>query len=274
MKKILLTLSVMIIPLMAQTINDTDEAKREIRKSMIEEDQMLRDQDRKQERSIERIINLNPDPRKVRQGRLTKANTNPSIILNKRVSTLEWTGGLKFINNNHNGNLKIKTGSLFLEDKTNIIGTIVVDMLSMANIDLPDSKKEYLIGHLRSEDFFHVERFPTASLKINNSKILEKQSSGKYNMEVSGDLTIKSITKPITFTAIVDLDSDVKSATGTMQFNRADFGVQYRTEMHLDDAKSFWNSATTTKEALKDKVIKDEIDIKFNIVSVPGLLER
>ena len=274
MKKILLTLSVMIIPLMAQTINDTDEAKREIRKSMIEEDQMLRDQDRKQERSIERIINLNPEPIKARQGRRTKANINPSIILNKRVSTLEWTGGLKFINNNHNGNLKIKTGSLFLEDKTNIIGTIVVDMLSMANIDLPDSKKEYLIGHLRSEDFFHVERFPTASLKINNSKILEKQSSGKYNMEVSGDLTIKSITKPITFTAIVDLDSDVKSATGTMQFNRADFGVQYRTEMHLDDAKSFWNSATTTKEALKDKVIKDEIDIKFNIVSMPGLLER
>jgi len=274
MKKILLTLSVMIIPLMAQTINDTDEAKREIRESMIEEDQMLREQDRKQERSIERIINLNPDPRKVRQGRRTKANANPSIILNKRVSTLEWTGGLKFLNKNHNGNLKIKAGSLFLEDKTKIIGTITVNMLSITNTDLPESKKEYLIGHLRSEDFFHVERFPTASLKINNSKILEKQSSGKYNMEVSGDLTIKSITKPITFTAIVDLDSDVKSATGTMQFNRADFGVQYRTEMHLDDAKSFWNSATTTKETLKDKVIKDEIDIKFNIISVPGLLER
>ena len=274
MKKILLTLSVMIIPLMAQTINDTDEAKREIRESMREEDQMLREQDRKQERSIERIINLNPDPRKVRQGRRTKANANPSIILNKRVSTLEWTGGLKFLNKNHNGNLKIKAGSLFLEDKTKIIGTITVNMLSITNTDLPESKKEYLIGHLRSKDFFHVERFPTASLKINNSKILEKQSSGKYNMEVSGDLTIKSITKPITFTAIVDLDSDVKSATGTMQFNRADFGVQYRTEMHLDDAKSFWNSATTTKEALKDKVIKDEIDIKFNIVSVPGLLER
>jgi len=274
MKKILLTLSVMIIPLMAQTINDTDEAKREIRESMREEDQMLREQDRKQERSIERIINLNPDPRKVRQGRRTKANANPSIILNKRVSTLEWTGGLKFLNKNHNGNLKIKAGSLFLEDKTKIIGTITVNMLSITNTDLPESKKEYLIGHLRSKDFFHVERFPTASLKINNSKILEKQSNGKYNMEVSGDLTIKSITKPITFTAIVDLDSDVKSATGTMQFNRADFGVQYRTEMHLDDAKSFWNSATTTKETLKDKVIKDEIDIKFNIISVPGLLER
>tara|TARA_X000000368_G_C22911656_1_gene658846 strand:+ start:91 stop:915 length:825 start_codon:yes stop_codon:yes gene_type:complete len=274
MKKILLTLSIIIIPLMAQTINDTHEAKKEIRESMREQEQMLEEQEWKQERSIERTINLNSDIRKVRQGRGAKSNTKPSIILNKRVSTLEWTGGLKFINNNHNGNLKIKGGSLFLEDKTKITGTVVINMLSMTNIDLPDSKKEYLIGHLRNEDFFHVERFPTASLKINNSKILEKQSNGKYNMEVYGDLTIKSITKPITFTAIVDLDSNVKSATGIMQFNRADFGVQYRTEMHLDDAKSFWNSATTTKEALKDKVIKNEIDIKFNIVSMPGILEK
>ncbi|MDG2287264.1 MAG: YceI family protein [Candidatus Marinimicrobia bacterium] len=274
MTKILLTLCVMMMPLMTQTINDTDEAKREIRESMREQEQMLQEQEWKQDRSVERIINLNVEARKAKQGRRTKANTNPSIILNKRVSTLEWKGGLKFLNKNHNGNLKIKAGSLFLEDKTKITGTITVNMLSISNIDLPDSKKEYLIGHLRSEDFFHVERFPIASLKINNSKILEKQSNGKYNMEVSGDLTIKSITKSITFMAIVDLDSDVKSATGTMQFNRADFGVQYRTEMHLDDAKSFWNSATTTKEALKDKVIKDEINIKFNIVSMPGLLER
>jgi len=274
MKKILLTLSIMIIPLIAQTINDTDEARKEIRESIREQEQILKEQQRKQEPSIERTINLNPDPRKIRQGKRTKADVNPIIILNKRVSTLEWKGGLKFLNNNHNGNLKIKSGSLFLEDKTTITGTIVVDMLSMTNIDLSESKKEYLIGHLRNEDFFHVERFPTASLKINKSKVLQKQPNGKYNMEVSADLTIKSITKPITFTAIVDLESDVKSATGTMQFNRTDFGVQYRTEMHLDNAKSFWNNATTTKETLKDKVIKDEIDIKFNIVSMPGLLER
>ena len=88
-------------------------------------------------------------------------------------------------------------------------------MMSITNIDLPDSKKEYLIGHLRSQDFFDVERFPKASFKINSSKILEKQSDGKYNMEISGDLTIKSITKPIVLTALIDLQSDIKSATGT-----------------------------------------------------------
>ena len=147
-------------------------------------------------------------------------------------------------------------------------------MMSMTNIDLPDSKKDYLIGHLRSEDFFNVDRYPTASLEISSSKILEKKSNGKYNMQISGDLTVKSTTKPIVFTALVDLDSDIKSATGTMEFNRADFDVQYRSEMHLDDAKSFWNKMNTTKEAVKDKVIQDKIEVMFSIISMPGVLDR
>jgi hypothetical protein len=59
-----------------------------------------------------------------------------------------------------------------------------------------------------------------------------------------------------------------------MEFNRTDFGVQYRAEMHLDNAKSFWNKMTTTKETVKDKVIQDKIEVKFNIISMPGLLEK
>jgi hypothetical protein len=50
--------------------------------------------------------------------------------------------------------------------------------------------------------------------------------------------------------------------------------VQYRSEMHLDDAKSFWNKLNTTKEAVKDKVIQDKIDVMFNIISMPGIIEK
>jgi hypothetical protein len=50
--------------------------------------------------------------------------------------------------------------------------------------------------------------------------------------------------------------------------------VQYRSEMHLDDAKSFWNKLNTTKEAVKDKVIQDKIEVMFNIISMPGILDR
>ena len=239
MKKILLILCLKI-PLMAQSTNN-----RETLKSI------------GQQKQVER-----------------KANVAPTIILNRKTSSLEWKGGLKVINNNHSGNLKLKSGNIYLNEGNKISGNIVINMMSITNIDLPDSKKEYLIGHLRSQDFFDVERFPKASFKINSSKILEKQSDGKYNMEISGDLTIKSITKPIVLTALIDLQSDIKSATGTMKFSRIDFGVQYRSEIKLDDAKSFWNDLQTTKKTTMDKVIKDEIEVKFNIVSMSGILER
>ena len=225
------------------------------------------------DKQVERSVNLAPKPikRKKMGGEITSA---PSIMINMRSSILEWKGGLKFINNDHNGNLKIKGGNIYLQKDNKITGNIVINMMSMTNIDLPDSKKDYLIGHLRSEDFFHVDRYPIASLEISSSKILEKKSNGKYNMQISGDLTVKSTTKPIVFTALVDLDSDIKSATGTMEFNRTDFDVQYRSEMHLDDAKSFWNKMNTTKEAVKDKVIQDKIEVMFSIISMPGVLDR
>ena len=203
-----------------------------------------------------------------------KIKNLPNVIINQSDSTLEWKGGLRFINNNHNGNLKIKTGVLFLDKDNNIAGNIIVNMQSMTSIDLPKSKKKYLIDHLKNEDFFDVELFPTASLKINKSKILEKKSDGKYRMEIYGDLTIKSITKPVVFTANADLSSEIKSANGVMRFNRSDFDIQYRNAIHLDDPKSFWNDSTTTKKALKDKVIKDEIELRFDILSkVPIFLD-
>ena len=62
-------------------------------------------------------------------------------------------------------------------------------------------------------------------------------------------------------TIFVDLKSNIKSATGIIQFNRTDFGVEYRAEMHLDNAKSFWNKMNTTKETIKNKVIQDKIEI-------------
>jgi len=239
MKKILLILC-LTIPLMAQSTNN-----RETLKSI------------GQQKQVER-----------------KASAAPTIIINSRTSSLEWKGGLKVVNKNHSGNLKLKSGNIYLNEGNKISGSIVISMISMTNIDLSDSKKEYLIGHLRSQDFFDVERFPVASLKIKNSKILEKQSNGKYNMEISGDLTIKSVTKPVVFTALIDLGSDIKSASGTMKFNRIDFGVRYRSEIKLDDAQSFWNDMQTTKKTTMDKVIKDQIEVKFDIMSMSGVLER
>ena len=206
---------------------------------------------------------------------LVDGNIPSTIILDNKKSVLRWKGGLKFVNNDHTGTLKIGQGRLLIsQDKNFTRGKIQVNMMSMKNTDMEPAKGERLVGHLRADDFFHVDRFPTASLDIRTSKIIGKTSSGLYKMEIAGDLTIKGIKKPITFNAEIDLDSPIKKATGTIVFNRADFGIQYRSEMHLGNPDSFWNQLRSVRDTTKDRVIRDEIEVEFEIVSIAGMLRK
>ena len=163
---------------------------------------------------------------------------------------------------------------LLIVNEQNISGDVTINMLSLTNSELSGTSSERLVGHLRSADFFDVEKYPTAKLSIKNSKIIEKLNDGRYKMLIDGDMTIKSKTNPISFEAIIDLNSEVKTAEGKLVFNRNDFNVQYRSEMHLNDPKTFWNKIQTTRDTAKDKVINEEIEIRFNVVSMPGMLSK
>ena len=202
-------------------------------------------------------------------------NLEATIILDSKKSILRWKGGLKFVNNDHTGTLKIRQGRILInEDKNFTRGKIQVNMMSMKNTDMEPAKGERLVGHLRADDFFHVDRFPTATLDIRTSKIIGKTSSGLYEVKIEGDLTIKDIKKPITFNAKIDLDSQIKKATGTIVFNRTDFGIQYRSEMHLGNPDSFWNQLRSVRDTTKDRVIRDEIEVEFEIMSITGMLRK
>ena len=198
---------------------------------------------------------------------------SPTIFLNVGKSKFVWTGGLKFGAKKHTGKLRMLSGNIVL-DNQNITGDVVINMLSLTNSELSGGSSERLVGHLRSADFFNVENFPTAKLSIKNSKILEKLEDGRYKMLIDGSITIKGKTNPVSFESIINLDSDIKTAEGTLIFNRNDFGVQYRSEMHLNNPKSFWNQLQTTRDTAKDKVINEEIEIQFNVVSMPGMLSK
>ena len=198
---------------------------------------------------------------------------NPTIILNAGKSNFIWSGGLKFGPKTHNGKLRLLNGNINLNEQ-NISGDVTINMRSLNNSELAGTSSERLVGHLRSADFFDVDKYPTAKLSIKKSKIIEKLSDGRYKMLIDGDMTIKSKTNPISFEAIIDLTSEIKTAEGILVFNRNDFDVQYRSEMHLNDPKSFWNKLQTTRDTAKDKVINEEIEIQFNVVSMPGMLSK
>jgi len=169
------------------------------------------------------------------------------VTINTKVSSVDWIG--KKVTGQHNGSIKIKEGILKLHDGHLSGGTIVIDMTSITNEDLIDEGyNKKLIDHLNSTDFFDVASHATATLEISGAK----QTDGTKHM-VSGNLTIKGITKPITFEATIIMKDGKLGAVAEIKVDRTLYDIKY------GSGKFF--------EGLGDKMIDDEFIIKFNIAA-------
>lgn len=159
-------------------------------------------------------------------------------------SVVKWIGSKLIGGENHFGVVGIQKGVVALENGAIVSGEVVLDMSTIKDNDVKNP--EYaakLEGHLKSQDFFNVDSFPTATLKINN--VVE----GKVN----ADLTIKGKTKTIDFPAEVTVENDLVKVSSNFSINRTDWGVVYGSGSFLDLAK--------------DKIIKDEINFEVNVVA-------
>ncbi|MGV8096885.1 MAG: YceI family protein [Mangrovibacterium sp.] len=155
---------------------------------------------------------------------------------------ITWLG--KKVTGQHHGTIELKNGTMTIENNAIVSGKFVIDMSSIKNVDLTDAESNgKLIGHLKSDDFFSVEKYPKATLVIT-----EKAEFKGNQAHVKGDLTIKGITNPTEFD--VKKDGDVYTATVTV--NRAQYNVRY-------GSKSFFND-------LGDKVIYDNFEIGVKLV--------
>ena len=122
---------------------------------------------------------------------------NPvSLSVDTKESKVKWTGYHLAKSYEHYGYIDIKSGNLEVEDGDLVGGSIVIDMNTIAVKDLTDEgKNKKLTGHLKSDDFFNVAKFPEATLVI--TKVMKEDAS---NYKVMGDITIRGIKEPITFT--------------------------------------------------------------------------
>ena len=157
-------------------------------------------------------------------------------------STLKWTGK-QITTKTHFGSLKFKSGNITFENGIISSGKFLVDMTSLLVEDLQGNYKQKLEGHLKSDDFFSVEKFNESSLTILSSS---KNDSG---LDVNGSLTIKGITLPIKF-KLEDLEMDPEEVRwkGVLTFDRSKYNVRFR-------SGSFFQN-------LGDKLILDEIRIE------------
>lgn len=160
-------------------------------------------------------------------------------------SVLYWKGSKP--TGSHNGTIKLKDGSLRVNNGNIDSGTFVVDMSTIKNLDIKSEKyAANLVKHLSNADFFDVTKYPTSKFVVTKSE----NKNGK--LEVTGDLTIKGITKSISFPASLSESNGVITfKSDTFEINRAHFNVRY-------GSKSFFNN-------LKNKFINDMIEMSFEV---------
>jgi len=160
-------------------------------------------------------------------------------------STVTWKGSKP--TGSHNGVVSLEKGTLEVENGNVKSGEFIIDMTTISCEDLEAGKgKEDLEDHLKKVDFFDVEKFPTAKFEVASSELKD----GKVH--VTGNLTLKDVTKSITIPATVtEADDMLTFKSDVFSIDRTDFGVTYKSKK-ID-------------AALKDKFINDLMEISFDI---------
>ncbi len=163
-------------------------------------------------------------------------------------SNIEWTG--KKVLGQHNGDIKLASGTLVTEDNVPAKGNFVINMNSITDTDITDEdSRGKLLGHLKSDDFFGVAKFPEAQFAT--TKIVK---TGNGAVTVTGNLTIKGITSAVSFPATYAVNGNTLTAKATnVKVDRTKYNIKY-------NSKSFF-------DAIGDKAIDDEFTLNISLVA-------
>ena len=135
--------------------------------------------------------------------------------------TITWKGRKK-VGSEHYGTIALKNGSLIFENDTLVGGNFTINMGSISVQDLTGGGKSSLENHLNSADFFATAAHPEAQLVITNA---EKKAEDSYN--ITANLTLKDITHPITFTAIIKGANKRYTAEANFSIDRSRWNVRF-----------------------------------------------
>jgi len=168
-------------------------------------------------------------------------------------SVVEWTG--RNINNRHYGRIAVSGGEIAMANGLPVSGRFVIDMNTITNLDLQDEGwRGMLHRHLKSEDFFAVEQYPTATFELRGAAAIAGATPGTPNMEIAGSLTIRDTSRSICFPAMVAPQED-----GTLKAQAA-----------LDLDRTLWNvcyGSGRLYERLGMHLVNDLISIELFIVA-------
>jgi polyisoprenoid-binding protein YceI len=177
------------------------------------------------------------------------------LPVNTAESKVNWIG--KKVGGEHNGYVKLSAGEITIDKNEITGGTFTIDLNSIVVLDLKDEGMNgKLVGHLKSADFFDAANYPTAKFVITKVSKAKAPAAGaaKATHTLEGDLTIKGITKKISFDASINLlNGKITASTSPFTLNRTHWGVNYQ-------SKSIFAE-------LKDQFIYDDMTLSIELVS-------
>lgn len=166
------------------------------------------------------------------------------FILDMKESVVAWTGSS--VHGKHEGYAYISKGELMIENGQLMGGTVEVAMNTIENGSHRSDNN--LINHLKGPDFFDVEKFPFSTIAITRVAPINVEDK-----EITGNLTIKGITHPVTFPARIEVKGGIVKASGKLVIDRTLWDVRYKSGKFFD--------------ILKDQAIADSIEFNIKIVA-------
>ena len=183
----------------------------------------------------------------------TPGDGNHQINIEK--SRMEWTG--RNLMSAHFGTLQLRAGHIDVRDGCPFRGAFTIDMDSIENLDIQDSKmRQILIRHLKSDDFFDTQRFPVAEFQLLSCATLPNARPGAPNYEMIGELTLKGVTGEVKFRAIVGPTVDGLLAV----------------DAHFDIDRTRWNvlyGSGKFYETLGKHLVNDDASLALKLITLP-----
>lgn len=170
-----------------------------------------------------------------------------SFSVNKDQSKVRWNG--KKVSGEHYGTIEFSSGMLQVNNGQVASGSFEINMNSIVCEDITNpGTNAKLVGHLKSDDFFSADKFPVSRMEI---KSVKKTSGNEF--EYTGNLTIKGITHPVTFTASTTVEGKTLKASGKIVIDRTKYDIRFR-------SGSFFQN-------LGDNMIYDDFTLDFTMVA-------
>ena len=148
-----------------------------------------------------------------------KSNAAVTFTVNAQKSKVDWIGSKK--SDFHTGYFPVKSGAVQVDGGKLVGGSFVIDVAGLKVTDEGGGAK--LQGHLSSADFFDISKFGEATFTINTVDYTKADRA-----TIKGDLSLKGIKAPVTFTAIIrNADDKGFFAEAFFPFDRTVFGINY-----------------------------------------------